>query len=94
MDKSESTLLSVAFGQTVAGLRDHQKLSQAKLAEKIGIHKTYLSDIEQGKRHPSIMVQFDIAEAFGIKAYKFVKLVEEQLSANKELLEDKQGVAP
>ena len=46
--------IAVRFGQTVRKLRLEQKISQEELAERCGLHRTYISDIELGKRNVSL----------------------------------------
>lgn len=78
----QSNKLSTAFGQTILGLRNTAKLTQLELALNVGIHRTYLSDIERGLRHPSILVMYEFAKAFGISASKLADLVDQQLFLN------------
>ena len=46
--------IAVRFGQAVRKLRLDQKLSQEELAERCDLHRTYISDIELGKRNVSL----------------------------------------
>lgn len=62
----------VALGQNVRKLRKLHKLSQESLAEKCGVHRTYLSDIERGARNLSLSVVLRIAAVFGISVAKLV----------------------
>lgn len=55
------------FGKQVKTLRLEQNLSQEALAEKLNIHRTYMSFIERGKRNPSLVLLFKISRALGIK---------------------------
>jgi transcriptional regulator with XRE-family HTH domain len=43
------------FGYAVRSRRESLHLTQEDLAEKAGIHRTYLSDIERGTRNPSLV---------------------------------------
>ena len=43
------------FGYAVKVRREELRLTQEELAEKAGIHRTYLSDIECGTRNPSLV---------------------------------------
>ena len=51
--------------------RSLKNLTQEKLSEISGISKDYLSEIERGKKTPSIKRLIKIAEALDIDVYKF-----------------------
>lgn len=55
------------FGETVRKKRKSAGLSQEELAEKLGIHRTYMSFIERGIRNPSLLMIFKISRALKIK---------------------------
>jgi transcriptional regulator with XRE-family HTH domain len=55
------------FGKQVKKLRMDEGLSQEELAEKLNIHRTYMSFIERGKRSPSLLIIFKISRALNIK---------------------------
>jgi len=42
------------FGQTIRHLRIQKGLSQEALADLCGLHRTYISDVELGKRNLSL----------------------------------------
>jgi putative transcriptional regulator len=46
---------------------EHGEMTQAELAEKIGMTRQTINAIEQGKYSPSLEAAFKIAEAFGVK---------------------------
>lgn len=41
----------VAFGLRVRSIRESQGLSQEDLAERAGLHRTYVSSLERGQRN-------------------------------------------
>ena len=55
------------FGEAVRKKRKAAELSQEELAEKLGIHRTYMSFIERGIRNPSLLMIFKISRALKIK---------------------------
>lgn len=55
------------FGLQVKKLRLEAGLSQEEFAEKLGIHRTYMSFIERGQRNPSLKMLFKISRAMKIK---------------------------
>ena len=68
--------IAVRFGQAVRKLRLEQKLSQEELAERCDLHRTYISDIELGKRNVSLENIERIAAALGRPLPDFFKEME------------------
>ena len=68
--------IAVRFGQAVRKLRQAQKISQEELAERCGLHRTYISDIELGKRNVSLENIERIAAALERSLSDFFKEVE------------------
>lgn len=55
--------LSKRFGTVVRSRRIAAQMSQEALAEKSGLHPTYVSMVERGVRNPTIDVAARIAKA-------------------------------
>lgn len=55
------------FGEQIRIKRKEAELSQEELAEKIGVHRTYMSFIERGIRNPSLLMVFKISRALKLK---------------------------
>ena len=55
------------FGRNVRALRDAANLSQDEFADKVGVHRTYMSGIERGVRAPTIIVVEKIAMALDVE---------------------------
>ncbi|HEY0512945.1 MAG TPA: helix-turn-helix transcriptional regulator [Thermoanaerobaculia bacterium] len=53
------------LGERVRELRERQRLTQEQLAERSGISKGFLSDLENHKRNPSAEYILRIANALG-----------------------------
>ncbi|MBP8672164.1 MAG: helix-turn-helix transcriptional regulator [Sphingobium sp.] len=49
-------------------LRNEKGWSQEDYADRAGIHRTYVSDIERGARNPTITVVEKLAKPFAITA--------------------------
>ena len=62
-------------GLNVQRLRRLRDLSQEELAHRAGIHQTYLSGVENGRRNPSIAVLDRIATALGADVEELVARV-------------------
>ncbi len=54
------------FGEAVRKLRQERQISQEEFADLCGLHRTYISDIELGKRNVSLENIEKIAVALGI----------------------------
>ncbi len=52
-------------GLNVKRLREAQGISQEDLADRAGVHRTYVSGVERGVRNPTITVLEKIARALG-----------------------------
>lgn len=55
-----------ALGRRIRELRHRNELSQEVLAERAGIHRTYVSDLEGGRRNVTLDNILKLAEAFGV----------------------------
>lgn len=56
-------------------LRIAAQWSQEELADRTGIHRTYISGLERGARNPSIGVLEKIADALNVAPYKLLEPV-------------------
>lgn len=54
------------FGEAVRKLRQEKQISQEEFADLCGLHRTYISDIELGKRNVSLENIEKIAKALDI----------------------------
>ena len=54
------------LGKRVAYLRKRKGMSQLELSLSTGISKTHLSDIECGRRNPSLLTLGTIAQGLGV----------------------------
>jgi transcriptional regulator with XRE-family HTH domain len=55
----------VRFGKRLREIREKAGISQEKLAELAGLHRTYVSSVERGKRNISIQNVERLAAALG-----------------------------
>lgn len=60
--------IKTRLGQNVRRLRLEKGWSQEDYADRAGIHRTYVSDIERGARNPTVTVVEKLAKPLGIKA--------------------------
>ncbi|WP_418433393.1 helix-turn-helix domain-containing protein, partial [Bilophila wadsworthia] len=56
------------FGAAVKAGRDGLGISQEALAEKAGLHRTYVGGVEQGRRNVSLSNIVKLSQALGVEA--------------------------
>ena len=54
------------YYRRIRDLREDADLTQAKLAEKLGMHKTTYTNYEQGKREPPFAFIIKLADFYGV----------------------------
>lgn len=57
------------FRKVIRGKREKAGLSQHQLAKQLGITQTFLSEIERGRKNPSLEQFFRICEALDIRVF-------------------------
>jgi len=61
------------FGKAVRLRRKQLKLSQGELAGRTSLHRTYISDVERGKRNLSLRSIAQLSEALKVPITTFFK---------------------
>ena len=61
------------FGTNLRKYREEKNISQEKFAEKSGLHRTYISDVERFQRSISLGNVQKIADALEIETYLLFK---------------------
>jgi transcriptional regulator with XRE-family HTH domain len=56
----------LAFGRRVRYLREAAGMSQEALADRAGLHRTYVSSLERGKRNVGLDNILGLARALGV----------------------------
>ena len=69
-----------ALGRTISRLRVSLGLSQEAFANRAGIHRTYVSQIERGLKSPTLAVLIKIAKALDTKPSLLVRAFEDELA--------------
>lgn len=59
------------FGRRMHELRADRKLSQSDLAEKAGLHKIYVSELERGFKRPSLETAARVLDALKVTFAEF-----------------------
>ncbi len=61
-----ATKLGQKLGKRIRFLRQHKKWTLELLAERVGMHVTYLSSIERGHRNPTLNVLGSLAQGLSV----------------------------
>jgi transcriptional regulator with XRE-family HTH domain len=60
-------------GRNVRRVRERNGLTQEKLSEISGFSQQYISGLEQGKRNPTVVTLFELAQALGVSHMELVR---------------------
>jgi transcriptional regulator with XRE-family HTH domain len=63
--------IELAYGKTVSRLRRRMGLGQEAFAHKANINRTYITDIELGRRSVGIRITQKICQALGVSLVEF-----------------------
>jgi transcriptional regulator with XRE-family HTH domain len=69
------------FGETLRDLRMEKGLSQEQLAHQSELTRNYVSDLERGRKSPSLRTIARIAKTLGIPPHALLKQAEDTTSA-------------
>lgn len=61
-------------GTNFARLRKERGLTQERLADRSGFSQQYLSDLERGRRNPTVITLYELAQALGVSHVDLVAL--------------------
>jgi len=70
--------IGAIVGKNIVRIRNQRKVTQEELSFRAGIDRSYLSQIEAGKRNPSLNLLARIAESLDVKVALF--LVEDDIA--------------
>jgi transcriptional regulator with XRE-family HTH domain len=72
------------LGKAISERRKRLQLSQQELAEGSGVNRAFLSNVEQGKRNPSIGAVASIAQGLRMRVSRLLVKCEECVKEEKE----------
>ena len=70
--------MNEAIAEVLRELRAEHHISQEKLADAIDSHQVYISEIENGKKTPSLVFLKEIAAYFSITLTELVRRIEDK----------------
>lgn len=73
----ESQVYALVLGMLIMRLRERRELTQAQLAERIGVTQSTLSRIERGQVQPEPFIVRQLADAFGMSGVEFEQYVDD-----------------
>jgi transcriptional regulator with XRE-family HTH domain len=68
-----STSITGRFGARLRELRKHRGWTQVRVAEELGIDRSYISDMERGKKNVCLPTMEVLAQGFEISLAQLVK---------------------
>lgn len=60
-------------GKNFGRLRREKGLTQEQIEERSGFSQQYLSGLERGKRNPTVITLYELAQALGVSHVELVK---------------------
>jgi len=70
-------------GRNFARLRREKNLTQEQVEERSGFSQQYLSDLERGRRNPTIVTLYELAQALGVSHVDLVLPDDEAVNLDK-----------
>ncbi|MDP9475938.1 MAG: helix-turn-helix domain-containing protein [Actinomycetota bacterium] len=63
---ADEETLAEGFGRLVRRLRKERGFSQEEFAFRVGVHRTYMGDIERGEKNVTLVTADKLAKGLGI----------------------------
>lgn len=76
------------FGKRIRALRKSKKLSQEELAEKCGLHTTYIGQIERGEKNASLESIQKLSDGLGISVARIFETFRDEPEGEENTLID------
>jgi len=61
------------IGRNVRRARERAKMTQEQFADKSGFSQQYISGLERGRRNPTIVTLYELAQALGVSHVDLVR---------------------
>jgi transcriptional regulator with XRE-family HTH domain len=76
--------LQTSLGRVIRDLRSKRGYSQESFAHAVGLHRTYMSDIERGERNVSLRNLVRIAATLEVPLSRLIAVAENRLETPTE----------
>ena len=70
----------MAVAQAIKEKKNRKSSLPRKTLRYIDSHQVYISEIEKGKKIPSIMILYNIAKSFGMTLTEFIGIIEDKIN--------------
>lgn len=70
-------IIEEAFGQVLRKMRKDKNINQEKLAADSNLNRSFISQLEHGRKQPSLNTIFRLAKALGMTPSTMISSVEE-----------------
>jgi transcriptional regulator with XRE-family HTH domain len=77
--RQSENLWLMAFGDAISDLRETLTMTQQELADLSGVNRTYISDIERGRRNITLTTMKRLASALKIEAFELIKTADRKV---------------
>lgn len=67
------------FGQVLREVRKEKGFTQDELSHNSGVDRSYISELENGLKAPSILTVFSLAKVLGMKPSKLMEKIEQKM---------------
>jgi DNA-binding XRE family transcriptional regulator len=81
MTAAETTSLYKIISKRVREVRKERKMNQQQLAEAVGVDRTSIVHIEQGRQRPPLHLIWSLAETLGLRPMDLIPTPEELATA-------------
>lgn len=71
-------MLLKSFGKVLRQLREEKSFSQESFGFEISRHRTYISQLERGRKSPTLTTLSRICKALQISMSEFLRMVEQE----------------
>ena len=65
--------ISKKFGANLKKIRQEKNMSQGDICRSLGVDRAYISNLESGKRNPTLATIKRLADALGVPVDKLLK---------------------